>query len=67
MNEQNLQDNYPLLISYMERGGYSKFYIDRFRHEIKHIIAGLKLNIWEFYTDVYLSYEKKIRIIFLPS
>jgi len=35
MNVQNLRDNYPKLISYMETSGYSKTYVGKFKREIK--------------------------------
>ena len=38
MNVQNLQGNYPKLISYMENNGYSKTYVDRFKREITKIL-----------------------------
>ena len=39
MNVQNLQDNYPKLISYMETNGYSKSYVYRIKREIKKILS----------------------------
>ena len=39
MNVQNLRDNYPKLISYMESNGYSKTYVARFKREIEKILA----------------------------
>jgi hypothetical protein len=35
MNVQNLRDNSPQLISYMENNGYSKTYVERFKRESK--------------------------------
>ena len=39
MNVQNLRDNYPKLISFMENNGYSKTYVDRFKREIEKILS----------------------------
>ena len=58
MNVQNLRDNYPKLISYMETNGYSKTYVDRFKREIKKILVATDSNKWSCYTDVYLGYTK---------
>lgn len=58
MNLQNLRDNYPKLISYMETNGYSKTYIDRFKREIKKILSSTKSRKISCYTDVYLEYTK---------
>jgi integrase len=58
MNLQNLRDNYPKLISYMETNDYSKTYVDRFKREIKKIIAAVDSKEWSCYTDVYLEYYK---------
>ena len=58
MNVQNLRDNYPKLISYMETNGYSKTYVDRFKQEIKKILAAVDSKKWACYTDVYLEYTK---------
>ncbi|KPA15805.1 hypothetical protein MHK_003988, partial [Candidatus Magnetomorum sp. HK-1] len=57
MNVQNLRDNYPKLISYMETNDYSKTYVDRFKREIKKILA-VDSKEWSCYTDVYLEYTK---------
>jgi len=56
MNLQNLRDNYPKLISYMETNGYSKTYIVRFKREIKKILEAADSKGWGCYTDVYLEY-----------
>ena len=58
MNVQNLRDNYPKLISYMETNGYSKTYVDRFKREIKKILVAVDSKQWSCYTDVYLEYTK---------
>lgn len=58
MNVQNLRDNYPKLISYMEANGYSKTYVDRFKREIKKILVAVDSKQWSCYTDVYLGYTK---------
>lgn len=56
MNVQNLRDNYPKLISFMETNGYSKTYVDRIKREIKKILATVDSKEWSCYTDVYLEY-----------
>ena len=58
MNVQNLRDNYPKLISYMETNGYPKTYVDRFKREIKKILVAVDSKQWSCYTDVYLEYTK---------
>ena len=58
MDLQNLRDNYPKLISYMETNGYSKTYVDRFKREIKKILEAIDSQKWSCYTDVYLKYTK---------
>ena len=50
MNVQNLQDNYPKLISYMENNGYSKTYVDRFKREITKILVLADSEDWSCYT-----------------
>ncbi|QKY71303.1 tyrosine-type recombinase/integrase [Lentibacillus sp. CBA3610] len=58
MNVQNLRNNYPKLISYMETNGYSKTYVDRFKREIEKILSAVDSEGWSCYTDVYLDYTK---------
>ena len=58
MNVQNLRDNYPKLISYMETNDYSEIYVGRFKREIKKILAAVNSKEWSCYTDVYLEYTK---------
>jgi integrase len=58
MNVQNLRDNYPKLISYMETNGYSKTYVDRLKREIEKILSAVDSKEWSCYTDVYLEYTK---------
>jgi len=58
MNVQNLRDNYPKLISYMESNGYSKTYVARFKREIEKILTAVNSKEWLCYTDVYLEYTK---------
>ena len=58
MNVENLRDNYPKLISYMETNGYSKIYVDRFKREIKKILVAAGSKKWSCYTDIYLEYTK---------
>ncbi|MGG0718130.1 site-specific integrase [Robertmurraya massiliosenegalensis] len=57
---QNLRDNYPKLISYMETDGYSKTYVDRIKREIKKILSVWDSKEWSCYTDVYLEYTKTL-------
>jgi integrase len=57
MNVQNLRDNYPKLISYMEINGYSKIYVDRFKREIIRILSADSKE-WSCYKDVYQEYTK---------
>ena len=58
MNVQNLRDNYPKLITYMETNGYSKTYVVRFKREIKKILVAVDSKQWSCYRDVYLEYTK---------
>ena len=58
MNVQNLRDNYPKLISYLETSGYSKIYVDRIKREIKKILSTVDSKKWSCYKDVYLEYTK---------
>ena len=51
MNVQNLQDNYPKLISYMENNGYSKTYVDRFKREITKILVLADSEDWSCYAQ----------------
>lgn len=57
MNVQNLRDNYPKLITYMEVNSYSKTYVNKFKREIKKILEADSKE-WSCYTDVYLEYTK---------
>ena len=59
MDVQNLRDNYPKLISYMETSGYSKTYVDRFKREIKRILTFADSNKWSCYADIYLDCASK--------
>jgi hypothetical protein len=58
MNVQNLRDNYPNLISFMETKGYSKTYVDRLKREVEKILSTVDSKQWSCYTDVYLMYTK---------
>jgi len=58
MNVQNLQDNYPKLISYMEDNDYSETYVARFKRELKRILILAGSADWSCYKDVYLDYTK---------
>lgn len=57
MNVENLRNNYPKLISYMEAAGYSNDYIGRIRREIQWILTEVGSNGWNCYSDVYRYYE----------
>lgn len=59
MNTQNLRDNYPKLIDYMEKAGYSATYIIRVRREINHILSRADSRGWASYMDIYQEYENK--------
>ncbi len=58
MNVQNLRDNYPKLISYLETKGYSKSYIGNFNREIEKILKLVDSKKWSCYTDIYKEYSK---------
>ncbi len=58
MNLQNLRENYPKLISYMDTNGYSKTYIDKIKREIKKILSSTNSNRVSCYTDIYQEYAK---------
>ncbi len=57
MNVENLRNNHPKLISYMEATGYSKDYIGRLQTEIQKILAEADTKDWDCYNDVYQDYE----------
>lgn len=59
MNTQNLRDNYPKLIDYMERTGYSATYIIKVQREINHILSRADSNGWTSYKDIYQEYANK--------
>ena len=59
MNTQNLRDNYPKLIDYMERAGYSATYIIKVRREINHLLSRADSKSWVSYTDIYQEYANK--------
>jgi len=58
MKTQHLEDNYPLLISYMKENGYSQTYIDKFWREINRILSMAPSKDWSSYWDIYLEYTK---------
>ena len=60
MNVQNLRDNYPKLISYMETKCYSKTYVGRLKWEIKKILSTVDSNEWSCYLEVYQDYTKTL-------
>lgn len=57
MNVENLRNNYPKLISYVEAAGYSKDYIGRLQAEIQKILTEADTKDWACYSDVYRDYE----------
>jgi integrase len=59
MNTQNLRDNYPKLIDYMERTGYCATYILKVRREIDHVLSRADSKDCASYTDIYLEYANK--------
>jgi integrase len=59
MNTQNLRDNYPKLIDYMEKTGYSATYIIKVRREINHILSRADSTGWTSYKDIYQEYANK--------
>lgn len=59
MNTQNLRDNYPKLIDYMERSGYCATYIIKVRREIDYVLSRADSKDWASYTDIYLEYVNK--------
>lgn len=59
MNTQNLKDNYPKLIDYMEKAGYSATYIKKVSREIEYLLSKADSKDWTSYTDIYLEYANK--------
>ena len=59
MNTQNLRDNYPRLIDYMKKAGYSAKYIMKVRREIDHVLYKTESKAYGSYTDIYLEYANK--------
>ena len=59
MDTQNLRDNYPKLIAYMEETGYCACYIKKIKREIIRIISEAASKDWTSYTDIYLEYAEK--------
>lgn len=57
MNVENLRNNHPKLISYMEAAGYSKDHIGRLQKEIQKILAEAGSKDWDCYSDVYKDYK----------
>jgi integrase len=56
MNTQNLRDNYPTLIDYMKKSGYSGAYISKVRREIDRILALADSKDWTSYRHIYQEY-----------
>lgn len=59
MNTQNLRDNYPKLIDYMERADYCATYIIKVRREIDYVLSKADSKDWASYADIYLEYANK--------
>ena len=59
MNVQKLRDNYPKLISYMERNGYSACYVGKIKSEIRRILSRANTKKWQSYADIYEEYREK--------
>lgn len=57
MNIENLSNNYPKLIAYMNEAGYSKDYIGRVQKEIQKILGAVGSKPWGCYRDVYNDYK----------
>ncbi len=57
MNVENLRNNHPKLISYMESAGYSNDYIGRILKEIQWIMTEAEDRGWESYSDISRYYE----------
>ena len=57
MNVENLRNNHPKLIFYMEAAGYSKDYIGRLQKEIQKILVEADTKNWTCYSDVYQDFE----------
>jgi integrase len=57
MNVENLRNNHPKLISYMENSGYSKDYVNRLQVEIQKVLTEANTKDWDCYNDVYRDYE----------
>ena len=60
MDLQNLQENSPQLLSYMEENGYSSIYISKIRREIERIVAEAQTKGWTLYADVYQEYVGRL-------
>jgi integrase len=61
MDVQNLQEKYPVLLSYMKENGYSAGYIRSIKTEINRILQKANLYGWNTYEDVYLTSVKKFK------
>lgn len=58
MELQNLQCNYPLLISYLKENNYIEVYIQKFKKIIDYIFENAGIEKWKSYKDIYLSFIK---------
>lgn len=61
MNVQNLRDNHPKLIVFMENAGYFNNYIYQIKREINHILTKADQEGWRSYSDVYLEYAGRLK------
>jgi integrase len=59
MDLQNLKNNYPLLLSYMEAKHYGRQYIRFIEKEINWILDKSENYGWKTYDDVYQTYAEK--------
>jgi len=53
MNIQNLRENFPKLIAYMQEHGYNSEYIANLHREINFVLANEVSKNWTTYADVY--------------
>jgi len=61
MNVENLRNNYPKLIAFMENEGYYPNYVYKVWREIQRILNMADKKAWRSYSDVYEEYAKRLR------
>ena len=59
MDLQNLRNNYPLLLSYMQTKNYGKQYIKFIEKEINWILDESESRNWKTYDDIHQTYVDK--------